>query len=93
MAGNNGFDFQKAMENEMKRVAAKVTLDEMKEQLQTYAMASEGMALIMKSYYDGFIKAGFDSMQAMYLTSNMGSIMLSMAMMSPPTDGDKPKGR
>ena len=92
MAGN-GFDFQKAMENEMKRAAAKITLEEMKEQLEAMSYASEGMALMMKSYYDGFVKAGFDSMQAMYLTSNMGTAMISMAMMSPPDSGDKPKGR
>lgn len=87
------FDFKRAMENELNRAAAKVSLDEMKEQLQAYACASEGLALVMKTWYDGFVKAGFDSTQAMYLTSNMGSTMFMAAMVQGGNDDGKPKGR
>jgi hypothetical protein len=87
------FDFKKAMENELHKAAAKVSLEKMKENLQAYAMASEGLALVMKTWYDGFVKAGFDSMQSMYLTSNMGSTMFLSALSQGGADGDKPKGR
>jgi len=75
-------NFKKMMEDEMNRAAAKVTLDEIKANLDTYTSASEGVALLMKSYYDGFVKAGFDPMQAMYLTAQMGSTMMTLAMIS-----------
>lgn len=86
MAGNDN-NFKKMMEDELKRAVAKVTLDELKGNLENMAMASEAIALIMKTYYDGFIKAGFDPMQAMYLTSNMGSTMLGVSMIQG-KDGD-----
>jgi len=84
-------NFKKYMNDEMKRAAAKVTLEEIKANLDTYTSASEGIALLLKSYYDGFIKAGFDSMQAMYLTANMGNTMLTVAMITP--EQKPPEGR
>jgi len=80
--GNTQDQFKKMMDNELKRISAKVGLDELKANLDTYVMASESLALLLKAYYDGFIKAGFDTLQAMYLTAQMASITMGMSMMA-----------
>jgi len=59
--------------------------------IDTYCAASEGCALILKSWYDGFIKAGFDTTQAMYLTGVMGANMIAISMAMPKEE--PPKGR
>ena len=74
--------FKKMMDEELKRAACKSSLDEIKENIGNMAMAGEAMALLMKAYYDGFIKAGFDTTQAMYLTSNMGGTLVMLASSS-----------
>lgn len=84
-------DFRKMMEDEMARAAAKVTLDDVKKNIDVYCAASEGCALVLKSWYDGFVKAGFDTTQAMYLTGVMSTTLVAMAMAHPPEQ--PPKGR
>jgi hypothetical protein len=76
--------FKKMMDDEMKRAASKVALEDIRSNIETIANASEGVALLLKSFYDGFIKAGFDPMQAMYLTAQTGNTILTVSMVAPP---------
>jgi len=79
--------FRKAMQDELKRASCKVSLDDMKANLDMYVMASESLALYLKTFYDGFVKAGFDSVQSMYLTGQIASTLVGLQMMS---SSDKP---
>jgi len=81
-------NFKKMMDEELKRAACKVSLEEIKANIDQMTMAGEAIAIVMKTYYDGFIKAGFDTTQAMYLTSNMGSTVIALAMTSSSGKGD-----
>jgi len=79
-------NFKKMMNDEMKRASCKVTLEDIKANIDIYTATSESLALLLKAYYDGFVKAGFDSMQAMYLTAQVAN---TMVMMSAMTGGEK----
>jgi len=80
--------FKKMMDDELKRVAAKVTLDEIKANIDTYTNVSEGCAVILKAWYDGMIKEGFDATQAMYLVGVIGSTMISVSLIAPQEGGN-----